>query len=640
MQHLLFVNRRSGIIAVLLALAICTGTMQAANLLTATPNAITLTCSTVTGPGSATVTITPVTKLSGTSMLAVALGALPAGISVAPISGTLNAANSTAGITFTVTMTTTAPGCATGSFAAGPLSFRFTQGGSATLDATVNITTAQNATTSGLNVTPSTFTVICTKSGSTYTPGPAQTVSIASAATGGTPFTVSAPSVPSWLTLTPTPTGPANATPISFTVAPTPTAGPTAGCGGFNSPSTNYATIHLVNAPAPDKTISVTMQVVSPSTLTATPTPSSGSLTYVKGSGTPGYVDVAITSTSTPPPFFAVDTTSLPIWLNVDSTSGLVPKSIRFTSNSVADTMAPGSYSATVYLNVSGYAPKAVPLSLLVTNSAPKLTTSEGTTRNITWQLGNPLPAPVITLVSSDSPISYSLTSGGTLAPIISPNLQKGLAYSFGTAIPVTFSQTAFAAATPGSTLTGTVTIDWGNPVSTIVVTFNVSIVSPGATISGISPASIAQAAPGGQPFTVAITGTGFVPSTDPTQKTKVGIIASGATTITTDTNIAVNVTTTSTIILTITVPATADPLLPFDPAGAGGNVVLGVCNPNPLTGTCNSPSATAQLTIGSSPIISAITSASAFVQVTPPVVQSVAPYDLISIFGTNFCPP
>ncbi len=151
-----------------------------------------------------------------------------------------------------------------------------------------------------------------------------------SAMTNSAPYTV-----PSWLTLSPVPgsiVGPASTTATTFTIAPT------TGCGGFNAPSVNYATLHLANAPGPDKLIPVTLNVVASSVLTATPTPSSGALTYIKGSGTPGYVDVAVTSATTPAPFFAVDSTSLPIWLNVDSTSGTVPKSIRFSSNTLSPT--------------------------------------------------------------------------------------------------------------------------------------------------------------------------------------------------------------------------------------------------------------------------------------------------------------
>ena len=64
-----------------------------------------------------------------------------------------------------------------------------------------------------------------------------------------------------------------------------------------------------------------------------------------------------------------------------------------------------------------------------VNNKAPTLTVVEGTTRNINWQIGTRMPTYYITLVSSDSPISDSLSTGGMLAPSIAQ--QSGLAYSF-----------------------------------------------------------------------------------------------------------------------------------------------------------------------------------------------------------------
>ena len=284
-------------------------------------------------------------------------------------------------------------------------------------------------------------------------------------------------------------------------------------------------------------------------------------------------------------------------------------------------------------VRVSGYADLTIPISLQINNKAPRLTVAEGTTRNISWTLGTPLPAPFITAVSSDSPIPYTTSSGGTLAPIVPAAQQSGLAYSFGTPINVGFNPLIFAAAQPGNVLTGTVTLTWGSPASTIVVTFNISIQSPGATVTGLTPASLPTAA-SGQTFTVVLTGTGFVTSTDPTQKTKVGVVVSGS--IVADTNIAANVLNPSNIILTITVPAVADAYLPFSQAGVGGTVSLGICNP--AGGTCSIPTGTATLTIGTGPIVQAVTSASAFTQVTPPALPSMAPYDMLSIFGANFC--
>jgi len=99
------------------------------------------------------------------------------------------------------------------------------------------------------------------------------------------------------------------------------------------------------------------------------------------------------------------------------------------------------------------------------------------------------------------------------------------------------------------------------------------------------------------------------------------------------DASLTATVVNASNIIVTITVPAVADPLLPFSPTGAGGSVNLGVCNPAGTT--CSAPTGTAALAIGANPVIRSVTSASAFLQFAQPVV---APYDMISLFGTSFC--
>jgi uncharacterized protein (TIGR03437 family) len=609
-----------GALTALLALWACTASLQAANLLTATPASVTVTCNTATGPGAAaTIVIKPVTPLVGAATLAVSFNAPGSGIVVTPpLVTSLSTANQTAGLSYTVS---TAAGCVGASTGATVVTFK--AGGVSDATATVNDTVTSSA--SGLVAAP--VTITCGKSGSSYTPGSAQTVSVSSAASGGTPFTVdtvtNAP--PAWLTVTPTTGGTAGASPVAFTVAAA------AGCGGFSVATSNVATLHLLNAPAPDKLVTVTLQILPPSPVV--PAPLAPSLTYVKGSGTAGHVDVALTSLASPSPFFSVNTASLPIWLTVDTTTGTVPKSLRFSSTSVCDTLAPGTYTASVTVKVSGFADLSLPITLQLNNKAPRLSVAEGTTRNISWTLGTLLPTPFITAVSTDSPISYATSSGGTLAPIVSAAQQSGLAYSFGTQIGVTFNPLIFAAAQPGSVLTGTVTLTWGAPASTIVVTFNVSILSPGATVTGLTPASLPTANPG-QTFTVVLTGTGFVTSTDPSQKTKVGVIVGGS--IVTDTNIAVNVINPSNIILTITVPVVADANLPFAVAGTGGSVSIGICNP--AGGSCTIPTGTATLTIGTGPIIQAVTSASAFTQVAPPALPAMAPYDMLSIFGANFC--
>lgn len=594
-----------------------------------------LNCNTLTGPG-ANLSITLRNTGTVTSNITVT-ASQPNGVTVTagtPANGILTSANNAAGIPFVIAAR---PACAGATAGTNNTTITFTETGGATTAFTFSyvVTVPSSGASSALGTSVNSLALTCVLDTGNYTAGLAQTVNVTSsltAAQGGTPFTVdtsasgSVGAAAAWVTVTPR-TGTLNAnstTPVALSVVPT------SGCGGFAVNTTNTTTITLLNAPAPARVINVTLRILAPSPLIIAP--SSAALTYVKGSGTPGRSDILLTA-STGAPFFTVDTTSLPIWLTVDAANGTVPRTLRFSSTTVADTLAAGTYSATVRLRVSGFGDRTIPVTLSVNNQPARLTVSEGLTRSINWVVGSTTPSLSITAVSSDSPIPYTITTSGRLAPIVASSLQSGLAYSFGTAIPVTFDPLLFASAVPGTNLTGVVSISWGNPVQTTLVTININVQSSAATLSGISPASLPTANPGAT-FTAVLTGAGFIPGTDPATRTRVGIVSSGN--VIANTNISSNVVNGSNIIVTFTVPTVADTALPFSPTGNGGSVVLGICNP--INGTCTSATGTATLTIGNNPIIDAITSASAFQQVTAPAVQRVAPYDMITIFGSNFC--
>ena len=80
---------------------------------------------------------------------------------------------------------------------------------------------------------------------------------------------------------------------------------------------------------------------------------------------------------------------------------------------------------------------------------------------------------------------------------------------------------------------------------------------------------------------------------------------------------------------------------IPYDNTGvpfkSAGSLTIGVAN-----GATATPQSTKTLTITAAPIISSITSASTLMAPAPGGVNNfptVAPYDVISIFGSNFCP-
>lgn len=588
-----------------------------------------ISCSTLNGPGAAaTITIAPFTPLTGSNTIVVTNVAAGNGLILTPPAGGTTLNTSTA-LTLVYTVNA-APNCVGNSSIATVIQFK--AAGVTDVTASVSDTVTVNGT--ALVVNPSSIAITCTLSTGTYTPGRSQTASITSSANGGTPFTVDTTVNPpaSWITLNPlTLTATATTTPTTFAIVATPTVGPTPGCGGFLAGSIHTTTIHLVNGAAPDKLISVSLQIVATSPLTVTPVPAapSVSLSYVKGSGNVATANVLVSS-SVPSVFILLDTTTLPIWLTVDNTSGTAPWSLRFSTTTYTNSLAPGTYTTTVYLEVSGYADTPVPITLQVNNKAPTLSVN-ATSVSLSWTIGTPYPTATITATSSDSPIQYAITTGGTLAPVVSAAEQAGLAYSFGTGIGVTFSPLAFASAQPGSVLTGTVTLTWGSPASTTVVTFLVTVSSPGATLSGLSPQTLPTAAPL-TPFSISLTGTGFVSGTNAASATRVGIVVNGQ--IVTDTAFTITVVNPSNIILNIVVPNTADTNLPFSPSGLGGIVQIGVVNGN----ANNIPTGQLPLYIGVGPIVQGVTSASSFIEVTPPTLPTMAPYDMISIWGANFC--
>ena len=223
------------------------------------------------------------------------------------------------------------------------------------------------------------------------------------------------------------------------------------------------------------------------------------------------------------------------------------------------------------------------------------------------------------------------MATSGALTPQAS--VSQGLAYNFGSPFTVSIPPAELATLAPsGTPTTGSVVITAG--ATTITVTIKLYVEPTSALINSISPA-ILPTASAGSTYTVAIGGSGFVTSGSPTVA---GIVPSGSTVLVVDPNIQVSVQDTTSIVLTITVPSNPDPYLPF--GGAGGSVTLAVCNPQSGNTVCSVPAAggTATLTIGINPIISAVTSASSYVQATAPNLPNVAPYDILSIFGMNFC--
>lgn len=636
----------------LLALTACAGSMQAGvnSLLAAAVSnpLVGITCSTLAGIGTAqTITVTPLHANTTSTSVIVTLGTISPGLTVTPATGTLT--SSTTSLVFTVNA---APGCV-GLTTNSSNSVQFKSQETGTVVA-VNTDVAPTVVSTLTTVSGSTplvapaVTVTCgygvVNTVPTWVPSSsAQTISVTSSAAGGTPFTVTAGAA--WASLSSLTGGTATSAPVTFSVTAA------AGCGAYTS-GTNSTTITLVpTGGGGNLTATVNIKIVPLTSLTTSP--SSVSLSYIKNSGTPASQTVTVSSSVAA--FFVVNTATLPIWLTVDATSGSLnpgTKTLHFSTTSVVDSLPPGSYSQTVYLQNNGYGDYALPFSLLINNKTPTLSVAStpniscsgascaNATLPIAWTLGTALPTTSITVSSNDTPIQYTIALGGPLSPQLSGTAQpNGLAYSFGNQIPITFPSSIFNTLQPGSVVTGTVTFTWGSPASVTIVTISLTVNSPGATLTSASPATLPTAVVGTGPssYQVTLTGQGFVASPNSALATRVGIVSGGQ--LITDTNLSAKVSTPNSIILTITVTNSDCPNLPFSPttpcAGTtvGGPIYLGVVN-----GTGSIPTGTLTLSIGAGPVIQGVSSASSFLEPTAPNIPTIAPYDMISIFGANFC--
>jgi len=646
----------------LLALIVCAGSMQASTFLSASATSSTaltaagVTCATLTGPPALPQSFTVHASGAPTGFSIVVGATQIAGLQVTPPSpNILTAATNTAGLVFKVN---SVAGCgnATGVVAntliggANTIMLPLTaalNGAAAVTDNSVTVTDtiATGAGTSALVAAPVTVTCGYNAVGPVYVPGAPKNVAVTSAANLGTPFTVTTGALPTWLVLGPSaPAGTAGTTAVNFTVQAS------SNCGTFAGVTQTYA-LPLASSPAPAVTVLITLHSGPLSPLTVTPVPAAPtlSMSYIKGSGTPATQTVNLTSSiSTPTASTFYQMLTFPTWLTVNSPTGFIPYTVganlTFGTTIAADSLAPGTYTTTVFVQVANYADEPITISLLVANKAPTLSITTPNPMPVLYTLGGPIPVSTITVVSSDSPIPYTISFGGLLAPQLTANEQlTGIAFSFGSNIGITYNPLLFETSAPGTVLSGTVTFTWGpatasTPAIVTVVTINLTVGSPAAALTSISPASLPTAPPGSV-FSVNLTGSGFVGGTDPTLATKVGIVTgSSPATITLDPNFHLTYINPSNMILQVTVPAlvggaNGDSNLPFLVGGTGGPVYLGVVN-----GTGTTPTGTAILTIGSNPIIYGVTSSSSFTEVSGGALPSLAPYDMFSVFGASFC--
>jgi uncharacterized protein (TIGR03437 family) len=384
-------------------------------------------------------------------------------------------------------------------------------------------------------------------------------------------------------------------------------------------------------------------QTTPASPLTAAPT--SVSVSYSLATSTAGTaVSVTLTIPSGAGDAFVVNPTTTPLWLTVTPSSGTaVPAhpgpavSISFNASSGASALQAGVYSTNVGISVTGYQDLVIPVSIVVSASASTLSVSNGgsslssgNTVTLPYTFGSTTyPTATLSLLSSDDPIAFTLTSAVT-APAntvdwIQLSIPSGLAYSYGSGTSFTISvlPAVLQNATVGETLAGSVAIAYGS--TTFTVNISITVAEPSAAVTGIYPQEVAPIGSG--TTTVIVYGSGFGTTGGyAANPTVVSLIYGSTPTTSVITAIGGSATVANQNTLILKVPTTA--------ISAAGQVTISVTNN--LTAEV---AQTAILNVTSNPIVSSVTDAAALEEAAPGTSPNVAPYEVVSIFGSNFCP-
>jgi uncharacterized protein (TIGR03437 family) len=384
----------------------------------------------------------------------------------------------------------------------------------------------------------------------------------------------------------------------------------------------------------------------SPLSATWANSPAAVALTYnLSNSTANGPITVTVTAASAT--VFDVDPTTVPFWLNLGAMSGTTPNvAVTMQANASTATLGVGSYAASVHFKVSGFADYVVPVALAINNGANVLSVAEGTTQALTWIYGAAAPTKVLTVVSSGQPAPFTVTTQNTTvtstenvpANWIQSSTASGIAYNFGTPITISFLPDVLANAKVGAALTGTVTITYGAG-TTIVVSFTITVGEPTATVTSIFPSQVSPALSGSVSIVVTGTGLGTTggyaaacapavcnhPTTVTVAYTGDGGSAVGLATI----GGSVTVVNPTTMLLVI--PAMDNQVTPVNVLAAG-SVTINITNA--LAGESVKIET---LTVTTAPIVNSVTDAASLTEGTPGSAPKLAPYELISIFGSNF---
>jgi uncharacterized protein (TIGR03437 family) len=399
------------------------------------------------------------------------------------------------------------------------------------------------------------------------------------------------------------------------------------------------------------------------------PNPTSVAITYQLGSGGGAGTDVPVTVTAAAgTDAFVVNSSTVPFWLTLGGTGltglgGTATTSgvqVTFVASTQAGTLDAGTYTANVHFAVSGYQDLVVPVSLSVEPSASTLSTSatlasstlplaNGNTYTgtqipvLNWTYGSsPYPTIPLTIYSSDAPVAFSasITSPSPASPSwVILSASTGIAYNFGTGLTVSFLPDVLKNAPVNATLSFTLNISYGSTPTILTYTFTIQVTQPYATLSTAAPLFPAYTPPvGSGTLKAVVTGSGFYATASGISPTLVSITYGPSTGLVGPVLLtslvalggAVSVVNPNTMILTIPYED-ATPVSILDTAGQNVTITIS----SALSGQ---PTLTATLTVTSNPIIDSVVDAGALEEPAGGATPTFAPYELITIFGNNFC--
>jgi uncharacterized protein (TIGR03437 family) len=394
--------------------------------------------------------------------------------------------------------------------------------------------------------------------------------------------------------------------------------------------------------------------------------PASVAISYqLPTTGSPTDVPVAITIPSGSDAF-VINPSTVPFWLTLNIMSGTAttsPTSLTFVANQTAATLGAGTYTANVTLAVSGFQNLTIPVTLSVVPVASTLSVLYGTTllaNNSTqtynsganipalnWVYGStPYPSIPLTILSTDSPVAF--TAAGTVTSPAAPSnwielsSTSGIAYNFGTGLTLNFLADVLNNASVGDTLTSTLTITYGSTPTTITINFTINVAQPYAALSAtpLFPAYTPTQSSG--TLKVVVTGSGFYAASGSTSATVVkisypgsaggGLVALSGLGGTG----AVSLVNSTTMILTIPYQDAQSPAVGILTTPQA--ITISITSSVTIGGVLETP-ATTTLTVTTNPIVNSVTDAGALEEPAAGVTPKFAPYELISIFGNNFCP-